>query len=89
MDALDYNTGARSKNYVLYVVELILPYPIPRAHSPTLPLVVLSNITLSSHNNGRCNRISSGSASAAMMMSSAMPRFNALVAVRGEKERGG
>jgi hypothetical protein len=41
---------------------------------------------LSSHNKGKCNRISRGSASAAMIMSSAMPRFNALVAVEGGRE---
>ena len=35
---------------------------------------------LSSHSRGRCSRISSGSASAAMTMNSEMPRFSVLVA---------
>lgn len=40
-----------------------------------------NNNTLSSHNNGRCNKISKGSASAAMTMNSDIPLFNVLVAV--------
>ena len=41
--------------------------------------------TLSSHRSGKCSRISRGSASAAMTMSSAMPRFSVLVAVGGKR----
>ena len=41
--------------------------------------------TLSSHRSGKCSRISRGSASAAMTMSSAMPRFSVLVAVGGKQ----
>ena len=40
--------------------------------------------TLSSHSSGKCRRISRGSASAAMMMSSAMPRFSVFVAAGGK-----
>ena len=40
--------------------------------------------TMSSHSSGKCRRISRGSASAAMTMSSAMPRFSVLVAVGGK-----
>jgi hypothetical protein len=43
--------------------------------------------TLSSHRSGKCSRISRGSASAAMTMSSAMPRFSVLVAVGGKRAR--
>ena len=40
--------------------------------------------TLSSHSSGKGRRISRGSASADMTMSSAMPRFSVLVAVGGK-----
>ena len=37
-------------------------------------------ITLSSHNNGKCNTISNGVVSAAITINSAIPLFNVLVA---------
>ena len=36
--------------------------------------------TLSSHNKGKCNKISRGSVSAAMTIKSVIPRFNVFVA---------
>jgi hypothetical protein len=35
---------------------------------------------LSSHNNGKCNKIANGSVSAAKIIKSAIPRFNVFVA---------
>ena len=45
-------------------------------------------LTLSSHSSGKCSRISRGSASAAITMSSAMPRFSVLVAAGATREAG-
>lgn len=36
--------------------------------------------TLSSHNNGKCNKISKGSVSAAITIKSVIPRFSVFVA---------
>lgn len=57
------------------------PRPLrgPSSSSPHPPMYEAGG-TLSSHSRGRCSRISRGSVSAAMMISSAMPRFSVLVA---------
>jgi len=43
-------------------------------------------LTLSSHSNGRCKIISSGSESAAMTMNSEMPRLSVFVAKMAKKQ---
>ena len=47
--------------------------------------IMVNSPTLSSQRSGRCRRISRGSASAAITMNSARPRFKALVAEGSEK----
>jgi hypothetical protein len=44
---------------------------------------IFNEQTLSSHSRGRCSKISRGSVSAAMMITSAIPRFRVLVAAQG------
>lgn len=51
----------------------------------TIPNKGEESSTLSSHSNGRCKIISSGSASAAMTMNSEMPRLSVLVAKHDKK----
>lgn len=47
---------------------------------PCLDLIKTYGTFLSSHNSGKCNNISKGSASAAHTMNSDIPLFNVLVA---------
>lgn len=58
-------------------------YARTHRHTHTLEGTNTYGTFLSSHSNGRCRRISSGSASAAMTMNSEMPRFSVLVADAG------
>lgn len=49
-------------------------------YKPCFDLIKTYGTFLSSHNNGKCNKISKGSASAAQTMNSEIPLFNVLVA---------
>jgi len=42
----------------------------------------IAEVTLSSHNSGRCSKMARGSVSAARMMRSEMPRLSVLVAAK-------
>ena len=59
------------------ITGLDTPHALPNA---CFDLMNTYGTFLSSHNNGRCNKISKGSASAAMTMNSDIPLFNVLVA---------
>jgi len=56
-------------------------YMINSQYKPCFDLIKTYGTFLSSHNNGKCNKISRGSASAAQTMNSEIPLFNVLVAV--------
>ena len=69
-------------NYCIF--NLLTPHIFPKS---LLEFTNTYGTFLSSHSNGKCNKISNGSASAAMTINSARPRFKAFVAGQEESLR--
>lgn len=82
----------RRKASILHVgIPFTLLFRKLHTHTHTLEGTNTYGTFLSSHSSGKCRRISSGSASAAMTMNSEIPRFSVLVADAGRhvRESGG